>query len=72
MAKTKLYPSIDYKKCMACRVCVTSCPFSCLDDVKTDVDSYGKAYPVLISKATCTSCGICAKECPIEVIVMVE
>ena len=70
MAKDKKIPSVNYKLCMACRVCITACPFSCLGADKTDVDSYGKAYPVLISPETCTGCGICAKACPVEVITM--
>ena len=71
MVKEKKIPSIDYKMCMSCCVCISSCPFSCLDSVKTDVDKYKKAYPEMISIETCTGCGICAKSCPVDVITMV-
>lgn len=71
MAKEKLIPSVDYESCMACRVCIISCPFSCLEDSKTGVDKYGKTYPELIALESCTGCGICAKNCPVEVISMI-
>ncbi len=70
MAKGK--PVVNYKKCMACGVCVVACPFSCLDLVRTDLDNYRKAYPELISPDTCTSCGICERECPEETITLPE
>ncbi|MBI9107925.1 MAG: 4Fe-4S binding protein [Spirochaetales bacterium] len=72
MVKEKKIPLVDYKLCMACRVCITACPFSCLEADKTDIDSYRKAYPALVRPETCTGCGICAKSCPIDVIIMVS
>lgn len=71
MPKEKKTPKVDYSQCMACRACITACPFSCLDDVKTDVDKYVKAYPELVRPESCTGCGLCARACPIEVIQMV-
>ncbi|MDC7233949.1 MAG: 4Fe-4S binding protein [Spirochaetales bacterium] len=74
MAKIKTYPHIDYKKCTACRECITFCPFDCLDLVVRGKDSYGNTYPGLTEKGKkeCTSCGICAGKCPIGVIEMKE
>jgi Pyruvate/2-oxoacid:ferredoxin oxidoreductase delta subunit len=72
MVKEKMIPSVDYKLCMACCVCISSCPFSCLDSVKTGLDSYNKAYPELVSIDTCTGCRICAIACPVDVITMVS
>lgn len=74
MAKLKTIPHIDYSKCMACKECITFCPFGCLDLVVTGIDKYKKEYPGLTEKGTqeCTSCAICAKKCPIGVIEMKE
>ena len=71
MPDKKKTPSVDYKLCMACRVCISACPFSCLEAEKTDVDKYVKAYPMLVRPELCTGCGICARSCPVEVISMV-
>ncbi len=70
MARKK--PSFDCALCMACRICVQSCPFSCLEADRTDVDRYRKAYPVLARPEDCTGCGICAAACPVDAISMVE
>ena len=70
MPKVKQLPIIDYSLCMACRICISACPFSCLEETKTDVDRYVKAYPQLEQEESCTGCGICAKVCPVEVIEM--
>ena len=61
-----LKPDFNYDICMACRVCVTTCPFGCLDTVKTGVDKYGKSYPEMVSPDTCTGCGLCVKACPVK------
>lgn len=66
----KKIPYMDLKECMACRICVSSCPFSCLEECKLGVDAYNKAYPELIHPETCTGCGICAKSCPVDAVVM--
>jgi NAD-dependent dihydropyrimidine dehydrogenase PreA subunit len=55
---------------MACRICVSVCPFSCLEETKTDVDKFGKAYPQMEREETCTGCGICETACPVEAIGM--
>ncbi|MBB6479631.1 4Fe-4S binding protein [Spirochaeta isovalerica] len=71
MADAKMIPMIDYGTCMACTVCVTSCPFGCLELSITDLDPYKKAYPDLLRRGSCTGCGICASECPVDAITMV-
>ncbi len=67
----KKIPEVDYKHCMACRVCIIACPFSCLDAVKTD-NPGKKGFPELVKAESCTGCGICAQACPVEVIRMVS
>lgn len=71
MSKEKKLPQINYRLCMACRVCVAACPFSCLEEAKIDVDKYAKAYPALVRAENCTGCGICVSACPVDVIQMI-
>lgn len=70
MSKEKVFPAFNYKKCMACAICVSACPFGCLEMSKTGIDQYNKAYPKLTLEKACTGCGICSKECPFEAISM--
>jgi Na+-translocating ferredoxin:NAD+ oxidoreductase subunit B len=64
-------PKIDYRKCMACRICVVACPFGCLEMGRTGIDAYLNVFPELAREEACTGCGLCASACPIEVIEMV-
>lgn len=63
-------PVFDYKICMACRVCVMECPFSCIDMTRSGPDPYGKVYPELARPEDCTGCGLCGKACPVDCITM--
>lgn len=71
MANKKI-PRIDYSLCMACRVCVAGCPFSCLEETEKGRDRYGKVYPALARPEECTGCGLCAAACPVDAIRMAE
>lgn len=70
MDKKKMIPVINYKKCMSCRVCILACPFSVLDDTKTDYGKLKKTFPEIVNVNACTGCAICAKSCPIGIISM--
>ncbi|MCX7028365.1 MAG: 4Fe-4S binding protein [Spirochaetes bacterium] len=63
-------PQFDYRHCMVCRICLYACPFGCLDDTKTGIDSHGKAYPALAQPERCTGCSLCARSCPLDAIAM--
>ncbi|MBI9102059.1 MAG: 4Fe-4S binding protein [Spirochaetales bacterium] len=70
MADKNKRPIVNIKECMACRICVSTCPFSCLQESRTGLDRYNKAYPELLSPDTCTACGLCARACPVDAITM--
>lgn len=62
-------PSINYELCVACGICVQSCPLSCLDLCHFEEGAlYRNALPYLTREDQCTGCGICAKYCTINVI----
>jgi len=66
----KKYPDVNYRECMACLVCVQTCPFSCLEPGRTP-GKLKKLYPELARREDCTGCGLCARACPVDVIAMV-
>lgn len=61
-------PRIKYKECIACGICMSACPFSCLELNINNLDKYKKSYPSLVLKEKCTGCGICSNECPLGAI----
>ncbi|MEG0833254.1 MAG: 4Fe-4S binding protein [Oscillospiraceae bacterium] len=64
-------PQFSYDRCIACGICVQSCPVSALELCKTDIDEYGKAYPELANDK-CIGCDMCKKACPMDAIEMGE
>ena len=66
----KKRPVFSYNRCMSCGVCVSACPFGCLDDTKTGIGRMSKRFPELSRPEDCTGCGICAGECPFNAIAM--
>lgn len=69
--KPEELPVVTYAGCMACGVCVESCPFGCLDLTLTGIDRTKRAYPAMERLPDCTGCGFCARDCPVDAIVMV-
>jgi Pyruvate/2-oxoacid:ferredoxin oxidoreductase delta subunit len=63
-------PVFSYRTCMACGICVTACPFGCLELARGGIDSSNKQYPELVRPRHCTGCGICAGECPFCAVVV--
>ena len=58
------------KDCLACNICVETCPFACLDILMPgpEDDKHSSAY--LKDEKSCVACGLCERNCPIEKIVM--
>lgn len=69
--KRKLWkkPVFDKVACMACVICLDTCPIGCITlgtPGKKDVN----AYPELINTKACIGCGFCVEECPADAITM--
>ncbi len=58
-----LYPLVDKKKCIGCKICQKFCPDSCIQIIN------GKS---VIDLDYCKGCGICEVECPVKAIRMEE
>jgi formate hydrogenlyase subunit 6/NADH:ubiquinone oxidoreductase subunit I len=59
---------IHYEICVACGICVSTCPLGILEMNKIDVDPVHNPYPSLSDLEKCTGCGLCGKACPVEAI----
>ena len=72
MAKERGIPVFDYEGCVACVLCVLSCPFGCIEMSRLGVDQRykNKPYPTLVHVGTCTGCQLCEKDCPVDCITM--
>jgi pyruvate ferredoxin oxidoreductase delta subunit len=58
-----MYPVVDKKTCIGCKLCQQYCPDSCIKilNKKSNIDlDY------------CKGCGVCAAECPVKAISMKE
>ncbi|OGF45919.1 MAG: hypothetical protein A2452_06280 [Candidatus Firestonebacteria bacterium RIFOXYC2_FULL_39_67] len=58
------YPVVDKTKCVACGMCVMSCPEGCMNTSKETKTQIDLDY--------CKGCGICAKVCPKTAISMLK
>ncbi|MDM8517443.1 4Fe-4S binding protein [Desulfobacterales bacterium HSG16] len=64
-------PRFDTDTCMACILCVDTCPTGCIG-LKGPLNSKRKdKFPFLEDKKICIGCGFCADECPVDAIEMV-
>jgi Na+-translocating ferredoxin:NAD+ oxidoreductase subunit B len=65
-----LKPDIDLKTCVACAICIDTCPVGCLALVAMPGNNGADAYPYLKDAKACIGCGFCSRECPVEAITM--
>ncbi len=70
MKSSDLRPAFNRKVCMACRICIDTCPVSCLETASRGTDKDPHGYPYLADTAACISCGQCAEDCPVEAVEM--
>ena len=63
-------PAIDRKKCVACMICIDSCPVACLETTYTPETVDTKIYPRLSDERGCIACRFCAEDCPVGAIEM--
>ena len=60
-------PVFDYKTCMACVICVESCPSGVIGLKKINKKD-PEAYPFLEDEKGCISCGFCKTDCPVDAV----
>ncbi len=53
------YPSIDYDKCVNCKLCENICPYFAINS---------KNKKVVVDKSECFGCGLCQSKCPKQAI----
>lgn len=67
--KEWLVPQFDTKSCMACVICIDSCPTGSI----AVGEAQGKdpnGYPFLTDVSACLGCGLCMDDCPADAISM--
>ncbi|HKJ84603.1 MAG TPA: ferredoxin family protein [Spirochaetia bacterium] len=56
------YAHVEPDLCKGCRLCVETCPRSCLE-MGTEINKLGYQYARFVN-STCTACGMCFYACP--------
>lgn len=65
-----LKPDILFKTCIACGICIDTCPVGCLAMSELPRNKGVDAFPYLKDVKACIGCGLCCQECPVDAIVM--
>lgn len=68
----KKHPVFTYKNCIACGICYSTCPVSCIELSAIGADGGKEAFPEVARPEKCIGCGLCAKGCPMDAIQMEE
>ena len=63
-------PELLLETCMACTICIDTCPTGCLAMSDKPRDKGVDAYPYLKNAKACIGCGLCCLECPADALVM--
>ncbi len=62
-------PVFDLKICMACVICVESCPPGVIG-LKKISKKDPEAYPFLEHEKGCIACGFCREDCPVDAVTL--
>ena len=68
--KTWPKPVFDAALCVACNICIESCPVSCLALAGQWGDRRTIRKPELVEPRLCIACGFCAVDCPVDAVRM--
>lgn len=69
--KPKIVPSIHYKNCISCSMCIQVCPVSALTLThRGRTTKYRNLYPELSDYEGCIGCKQCVSACPMDCIAM--
>lgn len=69
---TKKRPVFSLDNCESCRICMQSCPVSCISMTRPGKKGkYRNIFPEIVAEY-CTGCGRCAAACPMKCIGMEE
>ncbi len=60
----KGYVEIDIEGCKGCNLCVVHCPTDVLELNKSDTNSFGLHYAVMVNEEACNGCMNCSLVCP--------
>ncbi|HSO18888.1 MAG TPA: 4Fe-4S binding protein [Desulfosarcina sp.] len=65
-------PVLDPNRCMACTICIESCPTGCLGLQPLRGSRETLRRPFLASERDCIACSFCVDECPVDALQMSE
>jgi formate hydrogenlyase subunit 6/NADH:ubiquinone oxidoreductase subunit I len=63
-------PEFNTQRCMACTICVESCPTGCIELTPDRGTRQTLRLPVLKKARDCIGCGCCMQDCPVDAVVM--
>lgn len=68
----KKRPAFNYSSCIACGICFSACPVSCIELSAVGALGGSEAFPELARPDSCLSCGLCERSCPMDAITLKE
>ena len=65
-------PVFSQESCIACTICVESCPTGCIDLAMDRGSRNTLRLPFLKNKRYCIACTFCQQACPVDAIAMTD